>query len=59
VALDKIILATAKEFDDLIQDLKGRILVDPDQVPVIRYRESEVNTKSAIEKEFEPRSGNH
>jgi hypothetical protein len=57
VALDKIILATAKEFDDLIQDLKGRILVDPDQVPVIRYRESEVNSKSGIEKEFKDRAG--
>ena len=59
VALDKIILATAKEFDELILDIKGRKLVDPDQVPVIRYRESEVNTKSAIEREISEHQANH
>ena len=59
VALDKIILATAKEFDELIFDIRGRKLVDPDKVPVIRYRESEVNTKSAIEREISKYQANH
>jgi hypothetical protein len=55
VALDKIILATSKDFDELILDLKARNLVDPDLVPVIRYRESEFMTKSILENEFTDR----
>jgi hypothetical protein len=49
VALDRIILATSPDFDQLLVELKSRKLIDPDLVPVIRYSEHQVNTNSVVE----------
>jgi hypothetical protein len=52
VALDRIILATSSEFDQLLVELKSRQLIDPDLVPVISYSEHQVNVNSVIEQAF-------
>jgi hypothetical protein len=52
VALDRIILATSSDFDQLLVELKSRKLIDPDLVPVIRYSEHQVNVKSVLEQAF-------
>ena len=52
VALDRIILATSTEFDNLLAELKSRQLIDPDLVPVIRYSEHQVNVNSVIEQAY-------
>jgi hypothetical protein len=52
VALDRIILATSPEFDQLLVDLKSRTLMDPDLVPVIRHSEYQININSVIEQAY-------
>jgi hypothetical protein len=52
VALDRIILATSSDFDQLLGELKSRKLIDPDLVPVIRYSEHQVNVNSVLEQAF-------
>jgi len=52
VALDRIILATSSDFDQLLVELKSRKLIDPDLVPVIRYSEHQVNVNSVLEQVF-------
>jgi len=52
VALDRIILATSSDFDQLLVDLKSRRLIDPDLVPVIRHSDYQVNVNSVVEQAF-------
>ena len=52
VALDRIILATSSDFDQLLVDLRSRRLIDPDLVPVIRHSDYQVNVNSVVEQAF-------
>jgi len=49
VALDKIILATSSDFDQLVSNLSKRTLIEPAPVPIISYTETLILGVSAVE----------